>query len=40
MLSTSAISQLKSLGIEASHAKDFVTGLRLMQLVIQALYSG
>ena len=28
------------MGIEATHSKDFVSGLRLMQLVIQVFYQG
>lgn len=40
MLSTSTIDRLRSHGIDASHAQDFISGLKLMQLVCQIFYEG
>lgn len=40
MLPTNIANQLRELGIEAAHSQDFVSGLRLMQLVTKVFYGG
>jgi hypothetical protein len=40
MLSINIANQLQELGIEATHGQDFVSGLRLMQLVTKVFYKG
>lgn len=40
MLPTITLQRLRELGIEATHTNDFISGLKLMQLVSQVFYSG
>ncbi len=40
MLATHTQQQLNQLGIQATHANEFVSGLKLMQLVCLVFYNG
>lgn len=40
MLSNSILQRLTTLGIEASHTNDFISGIKLLHLVLAVFYQG
>lgn len=40
MLAPNSLQRLHALGINATHPQDFVSGLKLMQLVSEVFYQG